>query len=260
MPTFDTSSDLQQELSFGQKFVKYIIVFFNVIFLIFGGVLIAVGVSTMNAAVMTLGNVSLPIGLIVIGAFLLLMAIIGGLSAWFEIRLGLGIYFILLLLLSIVLIAVGIAVFVEKNNASVYINNGWKNAGVGLRTSLQNSFSCCGLNSWGDSWSADYSTCTPPDTTCNCPTSSLAKNNGGTGVACGPVLQNAFYNNFNTAGICGIVFSVVMFLTLFFICYLMIGIRTVDMHQKVAINREKTERDKEKRRKKGGGLKRPDVI
>lgn len=58
---------------------------------IFGCVLCAVGSYALNSKVAELVGQTLPQGLIVVGAFLLILSFIGAASAWKEFRIGLGV-------------------------------------------------------------------------------------------------------------------------------------------------------------------------
>jgi len=75
--TYEASSDLQKELSGGQKFMKGVLVFINVLFLIFGIVLCSVGAAAMNNAVSGIAGQTLPTGIIAIGSFILILSLVG---------------------------------------------------------------------------------------------------------------------------------------------------------------------------------------
>jgi len=89
-----------------------------------------------------------------------------------------------------------------------------------VRGSLENFFGCCGLDSFNDSF-ANWA---------QCPNFGV---NVTTGPACGDILANEFYTQFNTVGTCGIVFAVLMSLCIAFVCCLIRGIQRKNMKSDV---------------------------
>lgn len=154
-------------------------------------------------------------------------------------------YFFFISIITIILFAVGIAVYVKRNEASVYIAEGWAVASDDTKSSLQAAFFCCGLNSLDD--------VSPKTFPCDDRVAS------GVTQPCAPLMLDSFSANFNTAGACGIAFSVIMIVSLAFTAYLMVGIRESAVNQAIEKNRQRNERDMAKNRKKGKGLKIPQV-
>lgn len=115
--------------------------------------------------------------------------------------------------MTFLLLCVGLAVFVKKNEARSYIDDGWRSTSPDVRGSLQQFFGCCGLNYWNDT-DANW---------LMCPTG-LAVN-----ISCGDALANDFYKQFDTVGTCGIVFAVLMTLCIMFVCCLIRGIQRKNM-------------------------------
>jgi FtsH-binding integral membrane protein len=245
--TYVANSDLKKDLSGPQKFMKYIIVALALLYLIFGCVLCAVGSYATTGQSAELAGQTLPTGLIVVGAFLIVSSLIGVFSAWKEIRIGLLVFFVLMLIWSIILISLGIAVYVEKDNASTLLAKAWVKAPQDLRADIQAGLVCCGR--YGNSTCGDINDCAFP-----CP------NNTET-VGCVPILADALKDNLVTAGNCGIAFSVIMVAGLIFICFLMRGIQSKNYAVSLEKVRARTERDREARRNRGkGGMKIPDSV
>lgn len=160
-------------------------------------------------------------------------------------------YFFFIAIITIILFAVGIAVYVKRNQASVYISQAWLEGTPNTRSALQNAFFCCGLTVFKDNINGTLndpaiSPCdgsvTPPPT-----------------QPCQQLMVDSFQSNFQTAGSCGIAFSVIMLVSLAFTAYLMVGIRESAVNQAIEKNRARNERDMAKARKKGKGLKIPQL-
>lgn len=181
------------KLNSGQICFKYTLLAINILFLIFGIVLMAVGSYALNNHVAVLAGQTIPTGLIVLGVFIMLLSILGAGSAWRESRLLLGIYFLFLLLFTIILFAVGIAVYVKKDDSDELLTLAWNDAGRDVRLSLQNVLDCCGLDRWNSEGEC------PP-----------TQQNNLTARTCLPLMVNTFNDSFTTAGACGIAFSVIM--------------------------------------------------
>lgn len=149
---YESASDMARDLTGGQKFMKYVIMGLSLLYLIFGIVLCATGGAALAGYAASIAGTTLPKGLIVVGAFLIITAIIGAISAWFEIRLGLGVYFVSMLIWTIILLAIGIAVLAAKNNLQTYIAAGWALSDCGTQQTIQNEFACCGRYGQGDAY------------------------------------------------------------------------------------------------------------
>jgi hypothetical protein len=200
------------KLNHGQVCFKYTLLAVNILFLIFGCVLMSVGSYALNNQVGALAGQTIPTGLIVLGVFIMLLALVGGMAAWRESRVFLGCYFVFLLLFTIILFAVGIAVYVKKNDSASLITTAWNGSPPDVRQSLSAYVGCCGLLVFNDSL-PDYYKC--PD----------GFNDRSTTPACLGKMVDIFNSSFTTAGACGIAFSIIMLAGLVFVCYLMSGIR-----------------------------------
>jgi len=228
----------------------------NLLFLIFACVLCALGSYALNNQVAVLSGQTLPQGIVVIGAFLLILSLVGYVSAWKEIRIGLGIYFFFICILTIILFSVGIAVYVKKNEADVYITEAWVESSDDTRQSLQNAFWCCDLVQFNETCQTEQA---PAGQPCLSPCDMPANAPDAPVSTCLPLMTSSFTNNFQTAGACGIAFSIIMVVCLLFTAYLMVGIRQSAVNAAIERNRERNERDMQKRRK-GKGIKMPQQI
>jgi FtsH-binding integral membrane protein len=255
--TYAANADLRKDLSGTHKFMKYIIVGLAVLYLIFGCVLCAVGSYATTGASAELAGQTLPVGLIVIGSFLIVSSLIGVISALKEIRIGLLIFFVLMLIWSIILISIGIAVFAEKNNVDNLLASGWAKAPKDLKENLQTTFICCGRYGYNSVNPDDpeNENCVTP-----CPGQNISTD-PTTAPGCVPTLSSSLKSNLTTAGNCGIAFSVIMFVGLAFTCFLMRGIQSKNYAISLEKVRARTDRDREARRNRGkGGMKIPDTV
>lgn len=205
------------ELGKAYKCLKGVLVALNVVFLIFGCVLIGVGTYAYNRPVGELSGTTLPVGIVVLGVFILFLSFIGCLSAWKESRIFLGFYFFFLCLFTFLLLVVGLAVYVKRNEAGYYMSEGWKAADRDIRWGLQWSFSCCGLYEWNDTYAA-----------LPCPADVISN------VSCLPTLESQFSSSFYTLGSAAIAFAVLMVFSVFFVCCLMRGIKNKSLQADLA--------------------------
>jgi len=251
--------------------MKWSIFFINLLFLVFGIVLIVLGANASKDLAGQLSSNTLPDGIIVMGVFIMLVSFFGFFSAWKEWRPGLGIFAFIVFLLAIILIAVAIAVYVEKNNAAYYIAEGWASGGTNVQISAMVEFNCCGLNGPNEDdyfcavgWliATDGTNITnPPVAQCCLPNSgvnSTAKYLPNTNAnSCLNILVNDFNSYFVPAGSAGIAFAVLMLVALVFIGLLMKGIRLKNLNLEVLKNRQRNETERAERRK---GIQLPDNV
>lgn len=207
-PTFTTEDP---SLSKSHKTLKWILVFANFLFLVFACVCIGVGAVALNSRVGVLTGVTLPAGLIVIGVFIMILSFFGCFGAWMEKKVVLGIYFACLCILTIILLSVGIAVYVKKDEANTYIEQGWKSASDDIKDVLQHEFQCCGYYTYADVYQAK--------SPYKCP-------ENGPKQACQDLLIGSFNKNFVSAGGVGIAFAVLMIVFQGFVACLIRGIQT----------------------------------
>jgi len=198
------------ELSRAFKCLKGLLVALNVLFLIFGCVLMGIGSVAYNRRVGSLSGTTLPIGIVVLGVFIMFMSFLGCVSAWRESRIFLGLYFFFLSIFTFLLLVVGLAVYVKRNEAGYYMSKGWEAAfnpiDNGVINALQITFECCGLYTYNDTWAG-----------VPCPVPSY--------VQCLGLLESQFYSSFYALGSAAIAFAVLMVFSLLFVCCLMRAIK-----------------------------------
>jgi hypothetical protein len=123
---------------------------------IFGCILMGIGSVAYNRPVGSLSGTTLPIGIVVLGVFIMFLSFLGCVSAWRESRIFLGLYFFFLSILTFLLLVVGLAVYVKRSEAGYYMSQGWEAAynpvDNGVVQALQLTFSCCGLYRYNDTW------------------------------------------------------------------------------------------------------------
>lgn len=226
-----TTKSNNPSLSKSQKCFKYTLLSANIVFLIFGVVLMSVGSYALNNQLGVISGSTLPAGLVVIGVFIMLLALLGGVAAWRESRGFLGLYFVILLILTIILFSVGIAVLALKGNASSFITSGYHSAysSPDIIETTQNAFTCCGLVTWNDQYSYPQYLC--PNSTATFPVASQYR-------PCLPQLTSAFDSSMSAAGGTGLAFAIIMIAGLAFVCVLMQGIKRKRLETDLAALRQ----------------------
>ena len=191
--------------------LKVLLMAANVALLVFAIVLLALGSYALSSSVNALTGVTLPAGLICLGAFILVLAAGGALSVWKESRVGLALYLIALSAIAIALFALSIAVYVKAPQASTYIQQGWALSPPDLKRTLEIQFACCGLSAFPAN--ATQAGCPTPDLVTIPP-----------GQTCMPLFVSAFTSNYIKAGGSGIAFAVLMGAIAAFVLLLLKGI------------------------------------
>jgi len=141
-----------------QTTLRFVNIGVNIVFLLFAILLIALGGAALSAlnSVSTLIKASIPAGLIVMGVFLLILAIVGIVGAVRESTLILAIYFGFLALIVICEFAIGIAAYSQKDNIAAKATDAWYALTDAERVQLQNTFECCG---WANITDMDGGNC-----------------------------------------------------------------------------------------------------
>jgi len=218
------------ELTRATRCLKLTLIGANVLFLIFACVLMGVGSVAYNHSVGPLAGTEIPVGIIVLGVFIMFLSFIGCFGAWKESRLFLGCYFFFLLMLTILLFAVGLGVYSKREEAAYYMRDGWVSAPNDVRVSFQNALSCCGLEYDSLAKNLTYMgfPCPQPPNVKIDPTTNLP-------TACLGELTNLFSSSMQTVGGTGVAFAVIMFLGMIFVCVLMRGIRQKSIREQEAV-------------------------
>jgi len=202
------------ELTRATRCLKLTLIAANILFLIFACVLMGVGSYALNHSVGPLAGTEIPMGIVVLGIFIMFLSWMGCFGAWRESRFFLGLYFLFLLLLTILLFAVGLAVYSYKEQAGAYMQQGWISAPNSVRVTFQNQLQCCGLIQFNDTNAGRP-----------CPTLLQLNQTTLVPLPCLPILTTLFANSMQTVGGTGVAFAVIMFLGMVFVCVLMRGIR-----------------------------------
>ena len=237
---FSSRSGASTELGRTQSVFKYVLISVNLLFLVFGCVLCALGAYAVNSQAGALAGASLPKAIIALGVFTIILSFLGCFASFFESRIALSVYFGVLLLICLLSFLVGIGVLVEKNEATSLLVQGWSNAGSTAQQTLAEALGCCGFYSFCDNCVCVRSgdACTPTLTQCtNCVTTGGANSTTrldgwscpgsttATTPVCLTVLQNSFQSYYQQAGGAAIAFGVLMFAAMLLVCVLMRAIK-----------------------------------
>jgi len=133
------------------EFIKYLVFFGNLLIFLFGGVLIVVGIYAQTSGnLYGIINISIPIGIIVLGAAVSLIAFFGCCGAAKENRILLGIFVFILLILMACQIGVGIGAYVYRGHLPNEIQTAWAKVDNKTRFNFQQEFTCCGFFNTSD--------------------------------------------------------------------------------------------------------------
>ena len=237
---FSSRSGASTELGRTQRIFKYVLISVNLLFLVFGCVLCALGAYAVNSQAGALAGASLPKAIIALGVFTIVLSFLGCFASFFESRLALSVYFGVLLLICLLSFLIGIGVLVEKNESQSLIVQGWSNAGQTAQEALAEAIGCCGFAKYCDNCNCRTSggaTCTPTAAQCNnCVTTgrnstvqlngwSCPSGSSSSTPLCLTSLQNSFDSYYQQAGGASIAFGVLMFAAMLLVCVLMRAIK-----------------------------------
>eukprot|EP00455_Lapot_gusevi_P019597 TRINITY_DN2092_c0_g2_i1.p1 TRINITY_DN2092_c0_g2~~TRINITY_DN2092_c0_g2_i1.p1 ORF type:complete len:247 (-),score=98.07 TRINITY_DN2092_c0_g2_i1:117-857(-) len=222
---FAKGVDGEPTLSSGHVCLKRTIIAVNIFFLILGIIMTAVGSAATSNEYADLAGDSLPVGIMVLGIFIMIISLFGCCGAKRESRVILGFYAVVLSILIICQLGVGIAVYVKQDKAPEMIRSGWDSSTNGIRVIFQNQLDCCGLEIYNK---------TAPLV----PTTDVTATQGLAGQPCpDPItrptskrpcmttLLTKLQSSYTTAGIVAIVFAFLQILGFMFALCLIRGIR-----------------------------------
>jgi len=115
-----------------------------------------------------------------IGTIIMVISILGIIGSKYELRLFLLLYLILVVCVFILTFVAGCYLLSKEGHEGDFVTSGWNAASDSLRSSLEQSYFCCGF-------------ITTNDTTVACPVVSLAP--------CYPLLVASFKSHYNSFGI-----------------------------------------------------------
>eukprot|EP01006_Ploeotia_vitrea_P030986 TRINITY_DN63311_c0_g1_i2.p2 TRINITY_DN63311_c0_g1~~TRINITY_DN63311_c0_g1_i2.p2 ORF type:complete len:220 (-),score=133.77 TRINITY_DN63311_c0_g1_i2:178-837(-) len=132
--------------------LKLLLMVQNSLFLVFGGVIIGVGLYFSKTDAAQIASKSLPLAIVVAGGFVMFVALIGCCGARKQNRFLLGLYVFILVLVVLLQLILGIIVVANQDSVRTFANDKW----IDYYTSdnpddqqvlldLESSFDCCGL-------------------------------------------------------------------------------------------------------------------
>jgi len=140
-----------RQLSCGMDLTKKIVIGLNIIFLVLGVVVIGIGAYVLQGEASIYYTKALPVGIIVLGCFILVLSFFGCFGAMRESRVLLLIYAVILLCIFIAQLIIAALILANSNQINNYISTEWQNSSPDFRSQLQSDFGCCGLNNEYDS-------------------------------------------------------------------------------------------------------------
>jgi len=225
--------------SIGMSCVKYLLFLFNLIFAVFGIIVVTIGLmihQMYSNYSLFIGDklFSAPVLFIAVGVFIFIVAFFGCCGAIKENNVMLVIFAILLCIIFILEVAGGVAAYIMKDginsvletrmnnsiklyNSNVYYNKTWN--------AVQYDFSCCGVNSYTD-WESVFPTNTLPYACCpNISTDEKCVPSLATKDGCLPALRKTFEHNIFIIIAAGAAVAIVQFIGVIFACCLSRSIR-----------------------------------
>ncbi|XP_062142649.1 CD63 antigen [Drosophila sulfurigaster albostrigata] len=223
--------------------VKYTLFGFNLIFLITGIILIAVGagvgaVYTGYELFLTAKFFSIPTFLIVIGAFIIVITFFGCWGALKENYCLILSFSIMLFIIFILELAAGISGYVLRNDAYSLINSTLfdslseynsvrKTPTTALWDNVQRDFQCCGVTNYTN-WSDKFKNSSLPISCCKIPVGALGTftcendtlNDNLNTDACLLGFSDYISDHAVSLGAAGVVIAVLQFFGVIFACYI----------------------------------------
>jgi len=136
--------------SLSHKFVLY----GNLFFVLLGGVVIGIGYHLKASHAGSFLRQNLGLGLIVLGAAVLIISFLGCMGAKCASRSMILLYALVMML--VIICQIGIAAFVvtRSNDVNSLVTTRWDDLATAQQQQLEQQFGCCGLNSFNDSRAA----------------------------------------------------------------------------------------------------------
>jgi len=151
------------EMGIGGKFLKFLVLLFNVFYVLIGFVLMVYGAWYYNQDSSTdfTGKAWTPF-VIILGIFIMVVGIIGLLGAKYQNRLILLFYFVVVVILFILTLACGAWVLTLQGQEAALVRQGWASSPSVVRTSVQTAYNCCGLEVYNMTVDPVNDKCPPP--------------------------------------------------------------------------------------------------
>jgi len=203
----------------GLSFVRYLTLILNVIFMLSGILLIALGGYAISAKTIPgLSSTTIAAGVIVLGVLVFIISFFGCWGATRENRVLLIIYFGCVLLFVLIEFSLGIAAYAKRDKIPQIADDNWTHLYNTDRTAvedIENTFKCCGWFNLSDRavpprFELDNITCVIDKPSFN--------------ISCNQSVSNLLESSLAVAGAAAIVIAVIQVVCLAFSCFLFIKI------------------------------------
>jgi len=146
----------ETELGCCGKFLRYLVIFINLFFIIIGFILMVYGayVANNSTTATSLTGTSWAGFVVALGIFVMLIGIIGLVGANWQNRVILVFYFIVIIILFILTLSCGAWILSLEGKESSLVTTAWNAAPTPLRAAAQIQYFCCGLNGVNDTTAA----------------------------------------------------------------------------------------------------------
>jgi len=244
----DTSSTKKRAIKVAFKarrtFVRKGTIIICLLFLILGSALIGIGASVQQSESAQLVKNQIAVAVIVLGVFVLLTGLIGGVGALMDHKMVVLVYQALLLIFFIMEVVVASLLISDSNNATSLVKAAWTSASPATISGIQLDFQCCGLYNTTDQYVI------PPCNYADICTTKVVSD-----------LQSKYW----PAGFVGIILIIMQIIGIFFGCWMICGKKEAganDLMSKkkrkqqqeidaTTVNPEEDKGKKEKKKKKG---------
>ncbi|EGG19592.1 tetraspanin family protein [Cavenderia fasciculata] len=212
------------------RYLKVPLIILNAVLWVLGIILISLGgyASSKLSNLKELINISLPVGIIVIGVFFVILTIVGCVVAYKEKLVGLVVYTVFMLILLVCLIGVGGGAFTYRNDAETPLLKAWNLATHSEKGLMEDYFVCCGWSAEVITTSKNVSGIYDPCLTYapeNDPTPTVRNSTYGPDYAwCGETIVDFVQKNLYIAGAAGLSIGIIEFIAMLFALFLIVRI------------------------------------
>ncbi|XP_004347563.1 hypothetical protein CAOG_04812 [Capsaspora owczarzaki ATCC 30864] len=155
---------MQPTIGGGARCAKYLLVIFNLLFLVLGGTILGLGIyTTQRGSIEQLKSFNLSWGLIIVGAFIFLLAFFGCCGANRESRGMLKAYFAFMIIFIAAQITIAVVAWKYSGDLDESLFDSFNSADTDTKNDIQNDLKCCGF------WNSTDSTTTDPKNVCHIP-------------------------------------------------------------------------------------------
>jgi len=138
----------ETELGCCGKFLRYLVIFINLFFIIIGFVLLVYGayVANQSTTATNLTGTSWAGFVVALGIFIMLIGITGLVGAKWQNRVILVFYFVVIIILFVLTLSCGAWMLSLEGKESSLVATAWNAAPASVRLAAENAYFCCGLN------------------------------------------------------------------------------------------------------------------